>query len=498
MRYPGFKLNLHDREINPNFESHDPSMMWDPVGKMFYSYATDSAITSPFKQGIPVRRSKDLVDFEYVGIALSDKAIAEGRDNGPDFKPTGGFWAPYTEYCNGEYRMYYSATKAFGSSESRIWLAVADKPEGPFENRVVVMDTWDTPNTDPNAIDAHVEDTADGRKFFIYGSFFGGIFCKELDPATGMPINPDAHYQGIRLAKKPANSHVDGPEGAAVMYHPETKYYYLFLSYGWLGENYDIRVGRCREITGPYVDFHGRCLDGESLGTKLAGSYCFASKMPWAAEVGSPTLWGCGEAGVEQKDAEFVEEDKPRKDWRDMTEEERAEEIRRTKLPNPKWKFAGFRGPGHGVPFYAPENDEYFFVHHVRDGADCFKNVHHDQASYRMHYMVVRRMYFVNDWPVFSPEPFAGESKEVVTLAEYLQAVRQEDAIGKIAGPIWEWLQLKYADNTIALAKVADLPGDLSPENTYVFKCFDFENSREVMALSGMTDDGECVWGKLA
>lgn len=528
MRHPGFRLNLHDRESNPCFESHDPSMMWDPVGKMYYSYATDSAITSPFKQGIPVRRSKDLVNFEYVGTALSDEAVAEGRDNGPDFKPTGGFWAPYTEYCNGEYRMYYSATKAFGSSESRIWLAVAEKPEGPFENRGVVMDTWDTPDTDPNAIDAHVEDTADGRKYFIYGSFFGGIFCKELNPETGMPINPDAHYQGIRLAKKPADSHVDGPEGAAVMYHPDTKYYYLFLSYGWLGENYDIRVGRCREITGPYVDFHGKSLDGESLGTKLAGSYSFESEMPWAGEVGEPTPWGRdrrdGEAcEVEEKkagckseksDAETEKselEDKPKKDWRDMTEEERAEEIRRTKLPHPKWQFSGFRGPGHGVPFYAPDTDEYFFVHHVRDGAECFKNVHHDQASYRMHYMVVRRMYFVNDWPVFSPEPFAGESKDVMTLAEYQSAECQDVATGKSSGRIgsvedgeagagkvaWEWLQLKYADNTIATAKVADLPGNLSPEKAYVFKCFDFENSREVLALSGMTDDGECIWGKL-
>ena len=513
MRHPGFKLNLHDREINPCFESHDPSMMWDPVGKMYYSYATDSAITSPFKQGIPVRRSKDLIDFEYVGTALSDRAVAEGRDNGPDFKPTGGFWAPYTEYCNGEYRMYYSATKAFGSSESRIWLAVADKPEGPFENRGVVMDTWDTPDTDPNAIDAHVEDTADGRKFFVYGSFFGGIFCKELDVETGMPINTDAHYQGIRLAKKPANSHVDGPEGAAVMYHPETKYYYLFLSYGWLGENYDIRVGRCREITGPYVDFHGKSLDGESLGTKLAGSYFFASEMPWAAEVGNPTPWGrekCREDGEKNSAGDKSvaadrqsEEDKPRKPWHEMTEEERAEEIRKTKLPHPKWQFAGFRGPGHGVPFYAPENDEYFFVHHVRDGAECFKNVHHDQASYRMHYMVVRRMYFVNDWPVFSPEPFAGESKEAMTLAEYL-AMKESGCENSGTGdagvnggkPAWEWLQLKYADNTIAVAEVAGLPENLSSEKAYVFKCFDFENSREVLALSGMTEDGECVWGK--
>ena len=480
MQNPGFKLNLHDREKNPTFESHDPSMMWDPVGEMYYSYATDSAITSPFKQGIPVRRSKDLVNFEYVGTALSEEAVAQGRDNGPDFKPTHGFWAPYTEYCNGEYRMYYSATKAFGSSESRIWLAVADKPEGPFENRGVVMDTWNTPNTDPNAIDAHVEDTADGRKFFIYGSYFGGIFCKELDVVTGMPVNPDAHYQGIRLAKKPKGAHVDGPEGAAVMYHPETNYYYLFLSYGWLGDNYDIRVGRCREITGPYVDFHGKNLDGESLGTKMAGSYCFESNRPWAVV-------------PEISEAEGVKEEqeqKPRKDWFELTDEERAEIMRKMKRPNPKWAFAGFRGPGHGVPFYAPKTNEYFFVHHVRDGAECFRSEHQNLTSYRMHYMVVRRMYFINDWPVFSPEPFAGESAEVMTLAKYMQKTDQD------ASKDWEWLRLAYDDNHLVQAKVGSLPKDMAFENAYVFKCYDFENSQEVLALSGMTDDGECIWGK--
>ena len=37
--------------INPCFESHDPSMMWDPVGKMYYSYATDSLGVEGFDRG---------------------------------------------------------------------------------------------------------------------------------------------------------------------------------------------------------------------------------------------------------------------------------------------------------------------------------------------------------------------------------------------------------------------------------------------------------------
>ena len=119
---PGMLLNCLDREKNPAFEAHDPSMMKDPVSGWYYSYATDATIVSRYLQGIPIRKSKNLVDFEYVGIALSETSILEARDNG-EYPNTEGFWAPYVEYVEGEYRMYYSATKAFGSSESKIWLA---------------------------------------------------------------------------------------------------------------------------------------------------------------------------------------------------------------------------------------------------------------------------------------------------------------------------------------------------------------------------------------
>lgn len=437
---PGFLLNKHDRQTNACFESHDPSMMWDPVSKMYYSYATDAAITSERKIGIPVKRSKDLIDFEFVGYALSKEAIAEGRDNGKDFAPTVNFWAPFVEYFNGEYRMYYSATKAFGSSESRIWLAVAEKPEGPFENRGVVIDTWNTPDTDPNAIDAHVENTPDGRKFLIYGSFFGGIFIKELNVDTGLAANPDVHYQGERIAKKPADSYIDGPEGAAVIYNPDTEYYYLFLSYGWLADTYDIRVGRSRDITGPYVDYHGKSMDGASWGMKMAGSYCFSAENPCA--------------GNDEKN----------------------------------WNFAGFRGPGHGVPFYAPETAEYFFVHHVRDGAKIFAFREPDgRQSFRMHYMVVRRMYFLEGWPIFSPEPYAGETARVQLLEERPDLFHRE----------WEWFILEYDSNAMAQGTKALLPEELSAQRAYVFECYDYENSRECTALCGISNTGEVIWGKL-
>ncbi len=440
MREPGFQLNNHSRKENVPFESHDPSMMYDPMSGWYYSYSTDAAITSEYRQGIPVRKSKDLIRFEFVGYALSDAAIEEGRDNGA-YKPTAGFWAPYAEYVNGEYRLYYSATKAFGSSESRIWLAVAGNPEGPFENRGVVVDTWGTTDAEPNAIDPHVVDTGDGRKYLIYGSFFGGIYSKELDMATGLSLDGDVHSLGKRIAHKPRNSYIDGPEGAAVLYHPENKRFYLFLSYGWLGDDYDIRVGISSSVEGPYVDREGKCLDGESLGQKVAGSYCFEAGKPFARQ---------GE----------------------------------------NWKFAGFRGPGHGVPFHSPKLNRYFFVHHVRDGAEtlCYKPKQPwEKPSYRMHYMMIRAMYFVGEWPLLAPEPYAGEEEAVLLSSESGHRVMAVNAE-------WEWLLLTNDCNEMSMAKRKSLPEN--PVDGVTGICYDYENSTKGMFLAAYTKENEILWAK--
>lgn len=436
MRNPGFKLNLHEREKNPCFESHDPGMMYDPVSGWCYSYSTDGAITSQYKQGIQIRKSKDLVDFEFVGYALSDAAVAEGRDNG-EFPPTKGFWAPYTEYVNGEYRMYYSATKGFGSSESRIWLAVAEHPEGPFENRGVVADTWGTTDAEPNAIDAHVVDTGEGRKYLIYGSFFGGIFIKELDPATGLCLNGNAKDLGTRIAVKPQNSLIDGPEGAAVMRVEDT--YYLFLSYGWLGDTYDIRVGVSDKVEGPYVDREGRSLDGESLGQKLAGSYRFNGDFNAYA------------------------------------------------VHYNNWHFDGFRGPGHGVPFYHEPSGKYFFVHHIRDGAKKHCNQEKDRKTYFMHYMMVRRMYFAEGWPVLSPEPYTEEPDAVPVTEE----MKRE---WKDSGSLWELIGFEQNSNKMKRSMLSSFPSNL--------KCgvygtaFDYEKGGECEFVSGYMPWNQMVWMK--
>ncbi len=433
-------LNDTDIRSNPIVWSHDPSMMWDPVSKKYYSYSTD-VYRPEFglceKRGIPVRSSDDLVHFKYEGTVLSKNASKEGADNG-SVPETEGFWAPFAEYVEGEYRLYYSATRAFGSSESRIWLAVSDNPTGPFENRGVVVDTWGTDNTYPNGIDPHIVREKE-RCYLVYGSFFGGIYIKELDEATGLSKDGNAKSLGTCISKKPIDSPIDGPEGAAVIYVPETEYFYLFQSYGWLGDTYDIRVGRSSSAVGPYVDMKGQNLAGEALGVKLAGSYQFCSKNPNVKENGNG------------------------------------------------WEWGGIRGPGHGVPFYDPQSKRYFFVHHFRDGASV--NYHYDEeenrASYEVHYMMIRPMFFVNDWPVFGPEPYQGEQFEPISLERITTT--------------GECLTFIDRDNSMVISKEISSEDIMKyGKNCIVYKCTDFENDGEIVAVTGIDDSGLVYWGKFS
>ena len=433
------KLNEPDAIKNAAFGSHDPGMVWDPATRLYYSYSTDVYSPQgglPARIGIPVRTSPDLVHFTYRGTVLSEAAIAQGRDNG-SFAATHNFWAPFVECVRGEWRMYYSATRAFGSSESRIWLAVAKEPLGPFENRGVVADTWGTSDELPNAIDPHVLRSG-SDVWLVYGSFFGGIFMKRLDDKTGLALKPP-EVLGTCVSHKATPVVIDGPEGASAFYCEQTGYYYLFQSYGWLGDGYDIRVGRSKSPTGPYLDWHGRDLRGQSLGLKLAGSWCFSASSPNARRDG-------------------------------------------------KWSWGGFRGPGHGVPFFDPVRGAHFFVHHVRDGAACFRSwdAHMRRYSYNRHYLMIRAMYFLdNGWPVLSPEPFCGEDVAQVPLPPGMHT--------------WEVIRFEERNNDMkSSTQVVLSSADPLFAHSVCCRCLDFENGGgDVLCVTGVDAHGNAFWGKL-
>ncbi|MEJ7808548.1 MAG: LamG-like jellyroll fold domain-containing protein [Telluria sp.] len=196
--------------------------------------------------------------------------------------------------------MYYNACKG-DSPRSALGIAVASNIEGPYVNKGIILKSgmWGQASHDgttydalkhPNAVDPNVFFDNGGRLWMIYGSYSGGIFILQLNPATGKPL-PDQGY-GKRLM---GGNHAR-IEGAYVMYSPVTSYYYLFTSFGGLDATggYNMRVARATAPDGPYVDAQGNNManvksnpaktifDDASIapfGVKIMGNFLFERQL---------------------------------------------------------------------------------------------------------------------------------------------------------------------------------------------------------------------------
>lgn len=118
----------------------------------------------------------------------------------------------------------------------------------------------------------------------VYGSWSGGIFLLELDEATGLPIHPEDDSKNKvdkYFGKKLLGGGHKSIEGPFILYDQESDYYYLFVSFGWLGRDggYQIRLFRSKKPDGPYADMEGKTFSRVNqhgaYGLKLVGNYVF-------------------------------------------------------------------------------------------------------------------------------------------------------------------------------------------------------------------------------
>ncbi|SHE31454.1 arabinan endo-1,5-alpha-L-arabinosidase [Dysgonomonas macrotermitis] len=269
------------------YNVHDPSIK--KLGDTYYAYSTDaiygedSAVIKknslPFGY-IQVRKSKDLVNWEFSGWAFSeipDEAVKWVRSNSGG-KGATNVWAPYITQYKDKYRLYYSVS-AFGRQTSYIGLAESDSPEGPWEQKgcVVKTKTGDV----MNAIDPSIaEDAATGKQWMLYGSYFGGLHCMELNPETGLALTEGD--QGHLIARRfdGKRNNIEAPE---VMYNPQFKKWYLFVSYDPLVTTYNVRVGRSDSPEGPFTDFFGKDMrEEEDNYPILTYPYRFENHTGWS------------------------------------------------------------------------------------------------------------------------------------------------------------------------------------------------------------------------
>lgn len=236
---PAFHPGFHDSELPKDsvWLAHDPAIFKDPESGYYYAYCTHYKFY----------RSKDMITWENMG-----KLMEAPPEDAVEWTHSKDMWAPDIMKVGKEYRLYCS-NSSFGVQQSVIFLAVADHPEGPFIPRGTVLKTNDT--SPVNGIDANlVVEEETGTPYMVYGSFWGGCHILKLDMETGLAAEEGI---GTCLARRPKfmDTAVEGPY---IRYNKETGYYYLFVSYGSLNSDYNIRVGRSKTITGPYLDHNGR------------------------------------------------------------------------------------------------------------------------------------------------------------------------------------------------------------------------------------------------
>ena len=224
---------------------HDPSTVVRFHGK-YYVFATG--------RGAPFYSSPDLVTWTREGSVFAQIPDAVHalvpKNNGTDV------WAPDIIRMNNQFYLYY-AVSTWGVFQSAIGLAtnpVLD-PKDPaytWTDHGVVVSSNGT--EDLNAIDPGVILAPDGTLWICYGSYHGSIRITQLDPKTGLALAPNTLGAPVATAS--------GSEATDIIFHDG--FYYLFVNHGSCckgkDSTYNIRVGRARTITGPYVDRDGKPL----------------------------------------------------------------------------------------------------------------------------------------------------------------------------------------------------------------------------------------------
>lgn len=232
---------------------HDPVVI--KHGDTYYLFSTGGR---PGQGVIPIRTSNDLRRWSLAGYVfekLPDWAVQE-------IPKARGAWAPDISYFNGKYHLYYSVS-TFGSRNSAIGLATnrtldPKSPDYKWVDEGMVLRSWED-RDDWNAIDPNLVIESRDRIWLCWGSFWGGIKMRRIDPATGklLETEPTMYSLASRPREKPINGSVEAP-----FIIRRDDYWYLFVSFDFCcrgaKSTYHIVVGRSQSVTGPYLDKAGK------------------------------------------------------------------------------------------------------------------------------------------------------------------------------------------------------------------------------------------------
>ena len=256
--WAGLLAAMPARAYETNVLVRDPSTVVKSGGT-YWVYGTGTG-TEQFS-------SRDRVHWTRRGPALPTAptwlaaAVPGNKDN--------AVWAPDVHFFSGTWHLYYSYSQ-WGTISSAIGVAInpdINNPHGWADQGMVVHSSA---GSGFNAIDPCIFQDAQGSPWLSYGSYNNGIHLIHLDPQTGKQAAGDPKVYD--LATRPGVSG-NAIEASAVTFHDG--YYYLLVN--WDGccngarSTYNIRMGRSRAVTGPYLDKDGKDMS-QGGGTLFLGS----------------------------------------------------------------------------------------------------------------------------------------------------------------------------------------------------------------------------------
>lgn len=415
---------------------HDPSIVAD--GEELYVFGSHlaAARTRDLQHWTGVA---DLVTpenplFEDVTVELAEAF---------EWASTTTLWAPDVHRAeDGRFRMYYCACEG-SSPRSALGSAVADAIEGPYRDEGIFLRSgqWDQESEDgtvydplvhPNVVDPQAFVDAEGTLRLVYGSYSGGIFLLELDPATGRPL-PGQGYGTHLIGGN--HSRIEAPY---ILRSGESGYYYLFVTFGGLDAagGYNVRVGRSRSVEGPYLDHAGQDLR-ECRSDPSLPLFDDASIEPYAVK-----LLG---------NHRFVQSDGR--------------------------EGQGYVSPGHVSAWTRPGTDESFLVFHTRFPG---RGEEHEVRVHRLH--LTR-----SGWLVPAPHRYAGELPAAATTAR----LRRPELLGR-----WQVVDHGRAISADVVTSVAvELGADGSLRGGLQGSWRVEGGSRVVLEVDGVRFDGVITLG---
>jgi arabinan endo-1,5-alpha-L-arabinosidase len=233
---------------------HDPVMT--KSGDAYYLFATSGRRDRGI---IPIHIASDMRHWTRAGFVF-DRLPAWAAKEVPRAR---GAWAPDISFFNGKFHLYYSLS-SFGVNDSAIGLATNTtlNPSDPAykwidEGQVIRSRAGED---DFNAIDPNlvIEDTS--NMWLAWGSFWGGIMMRRIDPRTGKLSADDVTLHKLAVRAGPdeqertaANRAIEAP-----FIVRRGDHWYLFVSWDFCcrgaRSNYKVVIGRSSNVIGPYVD----------------------------------------------------------------------------------------------------------------------------------------------------------------------------------------------------------------------------------------------------